>query len=264
MESIISWVFHNLYILKNKADPVPLPPWSLKSPFQKWNIYSKASFAASMVCFTIFVLQCVQSRKGTATKTVSKRTSAPELKGQTALHRGLLETLCLLLAVCMFISIPWEWVRLYQIEVAKKTTVLSEGNAHCYSREDMSLWETLKVWLYWNFSWHNDACEDYYKALLVDPFWEVNPAMAICSAVGRVILQPVELIGHVTGRSIRHMMKEIPSQWQPIIFLLVPIICITVLAVAYFRRNRKTLIVYQVPTRNSRCKSMNQAIQTRT
>ncbi|XP_053561441.1 uncharacterized protein LOC128652488 isoform X2 [Bombina bombina] len=114
----------------------------------------------------------------------------------------------------------------------------------CY-RDDLSLWATIKVWLSWNFSWNSDSCEDYYKALIVDPFWEVTPLMAISSAIGRIIIHPMEQLSHIVGRSLRNVMKEIPSQWQPLVFLLVPLVCITMLAVAYFRRKHTTIVQCQ-------------------
>ncbi|KAM4623106.1 uncharacterized protein O3C94_020808 [Discoglossus pictus] len=246
MNSIHLWFLNKLYFLKHTifglpdAEPVQTWPWSLESPFPTWNIYSKASFAASILCFIVFLARFSLKKQIGYSKAVSRKKSAPKLTAQTASDHPLLDiwvqTFALILILCLFISIPWEWVRLYQIEVAKKTTVLSEGYARSCEREDLTLWETLKVWLSWNFSWDNDSCEDYYKALIVDPFWEVTPIMAISSALGRIIIHPMEQLGHVAGRSLRNVMKEIPMQWQPLVFLLVPLICITLMVITYLRK----------------------------
>ncbi|XP_053308720.1 chloride channel CLIC-like protein 1 [Spea bombifrons] len=274
MDSIHLWLWKKIHVVKHavfgfpEAEPALPDPWSMTSPFQKWNIYSKISFLVALVFFTLFIVLHCCGRTKSETKAISRRTSAPRLQVWPAQDLHQLDTwlyyLSLLLVVCLSISIPWEWVRLYQIEVAKKTSILSTGYGNSCHREDLSFWGTVKVWLSWNFSWNNNACEDYYKALLVDPFWEVTPVMAISSVMGRIILHPMETISHVVGRSIRNVMKEIPSQWQPVIFLLVPLVCVTVLAVAYFRRRQKAFVTYQVSPPNTRSKSFKRAIQSRT
>ncbi|XP_053561411.1 chloride channel CLIC-like protein 1 isoform X1 [Bombina bombina] len=255
MESICQSFLKTIYFIKHKLlgftidEPAPPPPWSLESAFQSWNIYSKASFAASFICFIVYLTLFLCKKKTYDSRVVTRKITVSSLNAQAAPFRPLLDTwfrvLALFLLMCIFISLPWEWVRLYQIEVAKKTTVLSEGYSKSCYRDDLSLWATIKVWLSWNFSWNSDSCEDYYKALIVDPFWEVTPLMAISSAIGRIIIHPMEQLSHIVGRSLRNVMKEIPSQWQPLVFLLVPLVCITMLAVAYFRRKHTTIVQCQ-------------------
>ncbi|XP_072270587.1 chloride channel CLIC-like protein 1 isoform X2 [Pyxicephalus adspersus] len=152
-----------------------------------------------------------------------------------------LHNLVLLLVLSLSISIPWEWFRLYKIEVAKKMRILSEGYARSCYQADLSFWETMKIWFSWNFSWDVGSCESYYKALMVDPFWEVNPLMAISSMVWRLVIHPVELFSQAIGQSLRNIMKEIPSQWQPPFFLLFSLICISVLVAACTKRKDSTV-----------------------
>ncbi|MEE6511489.1 hypothetical protein FKM82_018038 [Ascaphus truei] len=262
MDSVRMWLLKKVDFLKHMilgspdVEPTPLPPWSLESPFQTWNIYSKASLAASMLCFIGFLVLFSRKKPIGHSKSLVKRKTAPRLNVRTVHNRPTLDTwleaFALLMVLCLFVTIPWEWVRLYQIEVAKKTTVLSEGYSNSCYREDHSFWEAVKVWLSWNFSWDKDSCEKYYKALIVDPVWEVTPLMVISSAIGRMVIHPVEQMGHMTGRSLRNIMKEIPSQWQPLVMLFMPLISVTLLAAAYFRSKHTTLVVCQgkeVPTR---------------
>ncbi|XP_063815444.1 uncharacterized protein LOC135055374 isoform X2 [Pseudophryne corroboree] len=189
MEMMCSWILNKIIFLKHKlvglpdTEPALPPPWSLESPFQNWTVYSKASLAASMVFFAIFIILHLCKRPTVPTKTMARRASSPLMKGPVLFEQPLLfawsYSFALLLILCLFVSIPWEWVRLYQIEVAKKASVLSEGYSRSCYQADLSFWETLKVWLSWNFSWERDSCESYYKALMVDPFWEVTPLMSI-------------------------------------------------------------------------------------
>ncbi|XP_066442813.1 uncharacterized protein [Eleutherodactylus coqui] len=210
MASFGSWILSKLNFLRHKivglpeAEPSPLPPWSLESPFQKWSIYSKASLVAAIVCFVIFII--LRSRRQLADPKkmmVIRRLTAPQLRDSLVSESCILDTwlyhLALLLILCLLISIPWEWVRLYQIEVAKKATILSEGYARSCYQQDLSLWETLKIWLSWNFSWDGDSCDSYYRAMMVDPLWEVTPLMSILfldmSWVSRLPVCTVEISG---------------------------------------------------------------------
>ena len=43
--------------------------------------------------------------------------------------------------------------------------------------ENKSVWQSLRLWFIWHFSWKDNPCEEYYTALLVDPLWEVTPFM---------------------------------------------------------------------------------------
>lgn len=248
MGSLGSWILNKVNFLRYKivglpeTEPSLPPPWSLESPFQKWTIYSKASLAAAVACFIISII--LHSRRPSIVPkkmmVISRRLMAPKIKDSVVSESCILETwlyhLALLLMLCLFISIPWEWVRLYKIEVAKKATILSEGYARSCYQQDLSFWETLKIWLSWNFSWDSDSCESYYKALMVDPFLEVTPLMAISSVIGRFVVHPVEHFSHTIGRSLRNIMKEIPSQWQLPVFLLFPLTFISILITALTKR----------------------------
>ncbi|XP_040291962.1 chloride channel CLIC-like protein 1 [Bufo bufo] len=272
MESLGSWILSKVNFLRHKivglpeTEPSLPPPWSLESPFQKWIIYSKASLAAAVACFIIFII--LHSRRQLAVHkkmmVITKLTS-PHIKETVVSENCILDTwlyhLSLLLIFCFFFSIPWEWVRLYQIEVAKKSTILSEGYARSCYQQDLSFWETLKVWLSWNFSWDSDSCESYYKALMVDPLWEVTPLMAISSVIGRFVVHPMELFSHTLGRSLRNIMREIPSQWQLPVFLLFPLTFISILIANLTKRKD---VIYQQAGVTTRSRTTKAALMSRT
>ncbi|XP_056403969.1 chloride channel CLIC-like protein 1 [Hyla sarda] len=271
MESLCRWILSKVNFLRYKIvglpetePPVP-PPWSLESPFEKWTIYSKASLAAAVACFLIFII-LHSRRQSTVPKMmmINRRLAATPINDLVVSESCILDTwlyhLALLLILCLFISIPWEWVRLYQIEVAKKATILSEGYARSCYQQDLSFWETLKIWLSWNFSWGSD-CESYYKALMVDPLWEVTPLMAISSVIARFVVHPMELFSHTIGRSLRNIMREIPSQWQLPVFLLFPLTFISILITALTKR--KDAICHQTIVTN-RSRTSRAALMSRT
>jgi len=41
----------------------------------------------------------------------------------------------------------------------------------------MTLYQSFRYWFRLKFSWQQDPCEKYHKALLVDPMWETPPLM---------------------------------------------------------------------------------------
>ena len=47
----------------------------------------------------------------------------------------------------------------------------------CLPQKQLTTWQSLKGWFMWQLSWSHDPCEQYHRALLVDPFWEVTPMM---------------------------------------------------------------------------------------
>ncbi|XP_069808395.1 chloride channel CLIC-like protein 1 isoform X1 [Dendropsophus ebraccatus] len=281
MGSLGGWILSKFNFLRCRIESEPSlpPPWSLESPFQKWTLYSKASLAAAIACFIFIILHSRRRPVVPKKMMVMKRLTSLQINDSESC---ILDTwhyhLVLLLILCLFVSIPWEWVRLYQIEVAKKATILSEGYARSCYQQDLSFWETLKIWLSWNFSWDRDSCESYYKALMVDPLWEVTPLMqngrgillhvwwrhegfgetvltAVSSVVGRFVVHPVELFSHTIGRSLRNIMREIPSQWQLPVFLLFPLTFISVLITALSKKKNAICHQARVSTRASSTKT---------
>ncbi|XP_030068377.1 uncharacterized protein LOC115476245 [Microcaecilia unicolor] len=245
MDSIRTWLLEKIIHLKHTIlgtpdpEPVPLYCWSLESPFQTWNIYSKILLAASILLFVAILISLSCRRPVLHSEAKVKRRAAARTPSSPVTVAGLLHAwlqgfVCLL-ALCMILTVPWEWVRLYQIEVAKKMAVLSEGFAKNCNSENPSFWEMVRICLSWHFAWANDSCEVYYRALMVNPFWEVTPLMAISSAVSRIIVHPLELLSQEMGKSLRNVMKEVPSQWQPFVFILIPLLCFIFPAIIIFK-----------------------------
>ncbi|XP_018093730.1 uncharacterized protein LOC108702636 isoform X2 [Xenopus laevis] len=215
MDSISLWISNKIDFIRYLIVGFPEaendfpPPWSMRSPFPTWNIYSKAFLSASLMCYIVAFSMGLWQGSKHCTKGVVRRTSVPVLHAPAGWHRPLLATwnqmFTLFIILCLFISVPWEWVRLYQMEVAKKTSVLSE---------------------------------------------------AIGSAVTRTTIHPLELLSHVLGRSLRNIMKEIPSQWQLPVFLLFPLTLLTLLFTIYLGRNRTIQVTCQASTMKTRSKSI--------
>ncbi|VDI02573.1 Hypothetical predicted protein [Mytilus galloprovincialis] len=159
---------------------------------------------------------------------------------------------------CMFIlqiSIPWEYVRLFQIEVAKRMAVMGKGvPSECYP-ERMTITESVRYWMLLQLSWQHDPCEKYHTALLVDPLWEITPLMVLSSVITRSLLHPIELFFGGIGKSFRLFFNEIPAQWQPIMLIVIVVVFLLTIVILCGYRISLPLILKIEPKTPQSCKT---------
>ncbi|XP_066558648.1 uncharacterized protein LOC136748632 isoform X3 [Amia ocellicauda] len=105
-------------------------PWS---PVFSWSLYSQAFLWASLL-FLAGLLVLVAWRSWTRGHGRSRGRGAWLKAGPDICLAACQRILVNLLLLCVLLSVPWEWVRLYQIEMAKKMAVLSEALASAVSR----------------------------------------------------------------------------------------------------------------------------------
>ncbi|XP_064606979.1 uncharacterized protein LOC135471616 isoform X2 [Liolophura sinensis] len=153
------------------------------------------------------------------------------------------------------LSIPWEFIRLYQKEQAKRAALVYAGLPPDCDPYKLTVWQTIKTSFLWHFSWtdHNH-CEKYYHAVLVDPLWEVTPMVVLSSALARCVLHPLEMISNSLGRSVKLFFSQIPSQWQPIFIVVILLSFLTILLMTCRYRIKMPmflLIEPRTPTGNS-------------
>ncbi|CAH1772322.1 unnamed protein product [Owenia fusiformis] len=147
------------------------------------------------------------------------------------------------------ISIPWEFIRLYQNEVAKKSSVMYQGMPSDCIPKDMTVWQSWKSWCMWQLSWEDSPCDKYHHALLVDPFWEVTPMLVLSSAFTRCITKPFEIICSAIGRCFKLIFSEIPSPWQPVVMLIITLVTMISVAMVCKYRIHFPLLLKIEPTR---------------
>ncbi|OWF38492.1 uncharacterized protein LOC110466223 [Mizuhopecten yessoensis] len=222
------------------------------------------SAVAGIILLVFLLFTCIMSRKRSKRDSAdSETTSENKLQGKMMLQRGsirsghrrnseadhqglgMYDQLCRLtygkivwiLVILAFLgSLPWEFVRLYQIEIAKKMANLQIGVPKECVPDQMSFLQSFRNWLFSMLSWQPNPCEKYYKMLMVDPLWEVSPIMVISSTITRCIIYPMELFFEGVGRSLRLFFTEIPLHWQPLMFIaMVIILLITILVLGGYR-----------------------------
>ncbi|XP_062598546.1 chloride channel CLIC-like protein 1 [Saccostrea cucullata] len=147
-------------------------------------------------------------------------------------HLTLRSVLGFLTILTLLISIPFEYMRLYQEQVAKKVAVMKVGAPRECVPQEMNFLESLKYWINWELSWVHDPCEKYHKAMLVDPLWEISPLLVLWSALVRGILHPIELFFSSIGKSFKLFFSEIPAQWQPFMFILIVFVFVVVMVMS--------------------------------
>ena len=90
--------------------------------------------------------------------------------------------------LCFALSIPWEWGRLYKMELAKKTAKsMTDIPEQCFPKK-LTMFKSLKLWFEDTFTFRDDECVKYHEAILVDPLLEVSPSQVCTSALICVVI----------------------------------------------------------------------------
>ncbi|XP_077989810.1 uncharacterized protein LOC144444272 [Glandiceps talaboti] len=189
-----------------------------------------------MIGLLSLILWCsVKRTKTTITRISDKRINEKKTRKSTtpdSNHSDVYRTFKIgtyVVVIAAVVSIPWEWISMYQNEVAKKAAILYEDIPAECTPQQMSIWQSIKYWLSWHFIWGHDPCYQYHHALLVDPLWEVTPIMAVSSAFTRCIIKPLEIISGGLGQSLQRLFSSIPLAWQPVVMVAGIILLIMVL-----------------------------------
>merc|ERR1719427_2133340 len=62
-----------------------------------------------------------------------------------------------------------------------------------------------------------DKCDEYHKALLVDPIYEVNPMMALADLVSSLVVRPMRHVGPEFGNMMKGLLEVLPWHYQVLI-----------------------------------------------
>ncbi|GFS77339.1 uncharacterized protein NPIL_373031 [Nephila pilipes] len=96
---------------------------------------------------------------------------------------------------------------MYQEKIAEKHNLMENlRHENECRRSELSWYESVSLYFGSYVSQETD-CEKYYKAVLVDPFWEVSFPVVIANAVTSVICEPLKVI----ATTLRICAKELFS-----------------------------------------------------
>jgi len=136
--------------------------------------------------------------------------------------------------IILLMSVSWHWVHMYKATWAKKHSKLMQSTevpAECRPHE-MTWYQTIQASATSMVS-SVDRCEEYHKAILVDPIYEVNPATALVDLITKIILHPLSSVGKEVGSMFTGLLGEVPLLWKvPVLILFVILLMFVMILLA--------------------------------
>jgi len=142
-----------------------------------------------------------------------------------------------LAVVVLLLCCAWHWTHLYKkMWAAKHSTLLQSGNVPLECRpEEMTWLQTIQSSARSVFS-SVDRCEEYHKAIMVDPVYEVNPLTAVVDLVTTLVLHPLSSLGSEVGLMFSGLLSNVPLFWKvPVLLLFVLLLMFILVLVAGYR-----------------------------
>lgn len=99
----------------------------------------------------------------------------------------------------IFISFVWQWIQLFQAVISEKHYLMSSAPKECIdSKNDQALTFT-NIFLSY-FKTLDKECKEYYRALMVNPVFEVNPLTAASHALSAALFAPISIFFDQLGK----------------------------------------------------------------
>jgi len=122
--------------------------------------------------------------------------------------------------------ICWHWFRMYKAAWAlKHSKLLQSTNVPPECRpEEMTWLQTFETSGRSMFT-SVDRCDEYHKAIHVDPIYEVNPLMAVVDLLTNLFFHPLASLGPSIGAMFSGLLEAVPTVWKvPVLILFVLLI----------------------------------------
>jgi len=164
--------------------------------------------------------------------------------------------------IILLLSVCWHWVHLYKATWATKHSKLIQSTeipAECRPQE-MTWYQTIRASASSLVS-SVDKCEEYHKAMLVDPIYEVNPATALVDLVTKIILHPLSSLGKEVGSMFTGLLGEVPLLWKVPVLLLFVILLMFVMILFAGYEVRLPLFLGKIGPANNGIGTENKALQ---
>jgi len=142
-----------------------------------------------------------------------------------------------LAGVLLLFCLAWHWTHLYKTMWATKhSKLIQSGNVppECRPR-DMTWLQTIQSSARSVFS-SVDRCEEYHKAIMVDPVYEVNPLTALVDLLTKLLLHPLSSLGTEVGLMFSGLLSSVPLFWKvPVLLVFVILLMFVLILVAGYR-----------------------------
>jgi len=97
---------------------------------------------------------------------------------------------------------------------------------------EMTWYQTIRSSVSGVFS-NVDKCEEYHKAILVDPIYEVNPLTALVDLIIKLLLHPLSRLGEAVGKMFSGLLGNVPMIYQIPILILFSLIILFVMILIF-------------------------------
>jgi len=134
-----------------------------------------------------------------------------------------------ILSMILLVSVTWHWVHMYKAIWASKHTKLMQNieiPPEC-KPQDMTWFQTLQSTASSMIN-RVDKCEEYHKAMLVDPIYEVNPLTAMVDLTTTLLLHPLSSLGKEIGSMFNGLLGEVPFLWK------LPVLLVFLIFILFF------------------------------
>ncbi|XP_073449023.1 chloride channel CLIC-like protein 1 isoform X3 [Aquarana catesbeiana] len=136
-------------------------------------------------------------------------------------HVGWFTQIRRLLGLCFLVSIVWNWMYLYRDAFAERQAKLTKIENDNSCGKKMTWSENLFDWWKSSSSFQNDPCEEYFKALMVNPILLVPPTKAFAVTFTNFITEPLKHIGKGMGEFFHALLAEMPLFYQPFVLIII-------------------------------------------
>ncbi|XP_013416639.1 chloride channel CLIC-like protein 1 [Lingula anatina] len=143
----------------------------------------------------------------------------------------------LMILLSIFISVPWNWVHLYKVAVAKRMSEAMKDIPEACRPRDLTWQHNLFEWLKSSFTFQDDECALYHENLLVDPLWEVTPTKAVAVTLTKFFLEPVEYIAQAISKFFRGLLHDLPAQLWPVVLGIVVLFLLVFMVLTLIMKN---------------------------
>jgi len=135
------------------------------------------------------------------------------------------------------VSLIWHWFHLYKEAVAKKESKMLQNleiPAECRPGE-MTWYQTAMASVR-GLTSSVDKCEEYHKAIHVNPLTEVNPLSALVDLVIKLLLHPITKLGDAVGKMFTGLLEVVPALYKiPVLILFFVIILFVMILLFGYR-----------------------------
>jgi len=142
-------------------------------------------------------------------------------------------TLWKLVLVFVILSVGWHWLHMYKTELAvKKSKMMQSQSVPAECRKEEMNWLSSAFHYIKSSSSLTNPCDDYHKALLVDPIYDVNPLMAFADLASKIVLRPMRNFATEFAEAYKGLLRDLPWQFQVILLPLFTVVLLVVLILA--------------------------------